>query len=137
MVNTARFSRTCGILTASSVPILEAMKVSSEVIVNLPIRTATEDAIRRVREGMHIHRALKLTGYFPPMSIHLIASGESSGRLEEMLGRVADNQDRSVTLFMDTLLSLFEPFLIVVMGGVVLFIVLAILLPIFAINQLI
>lgn len=137
IVNTARFARTLGILSSSGVDVLEAMRVSTQVISNLPIKQAVMEANTKVREGSSMHRALQQTNYFSPMSIHLIASGESSGQLEAMLSRVADNQDRAVLQLIETSLTLFEPLLILLMGAVVLFIVLAILLPIFSLDQMV
>ncbi len=136
VANTARFSRTFAILSSAGVPILEAMSISSKLITNLPIRNAVVDASNRVREGAAIHLALKQTTFFPPMSIHLIASGEASGQLENMLERAANNQDAEITRLIETTLALFEPAIILVMGAIVLFIVLAILLPIFQLDQL-
>ncbi len=136
-LNTARFARTFSILTASGVPILEAMRLSAEVMGNLPMRGAVNDASHRVREGSGIARALEQSRYFPPMTLHLIASGESSGKLEEMLERAADNQERELETVIAMVRGMFEPILILVMGGVVLVIVLAILLPIFDLNQLV
>ncbi len=135
VTNTARFSRTFAILSSAGVPVLEAMSISSKLITNLPIRAAVEEASNRVREGANIHLALKQTTYFPPMSIHLIASGEASGQLENMLERAANNQDAEITRLIETTLALFEPAIILVMGAIVLFIVLAILLPIFQLDQ--
>lgn len=135
VANTARFSRTFAILSAAGVPVLEAMKISSALITNLPIRHAVEEAVNRVREGANINLALKQTTYFPPMSLHLIASGESSGQLENMLERAANNQDNEITRLIETSLALFEPMIILLMGAIVLFIVLAVLLPIFQLNQ--
>tara|TARA_R110000868_G_scaffold8205_9_gene42886 strand:+ start:69324 stop:70547 length:1224 start_codon:yes stop_codon:yes gene_type:complete len=137
LINTARFSHTLSILTSAGVEVLEAMKVAAETTVNLPIKASLETAIRQVREGVAIHRALKETNYFPPMSIHLIASGENSGNLEPMLERTAKTQENAVESTISLSLSLFEPFVILIMGGVVLFIVLAILLPVFDLNQLV
>lgn len=135
VANTARFSRTFAILSSAGVPVLEAMSISSKLITNLPIRASVEEATSRVREGANIHLALKQTTYFPPMSIHLIASGEASGQLEGMLERAANNQDNEITRLIETTLTLFEPAIILVMGAIVLFIVLAILLPIFQLDQ--
>ncbi|HIA08510.1 MAG TPA: type II secretion system protein GspF [Chromatiaceae bacterium] len=135
--NTARFSRTLSILTASGVPILEGLKVSAQVLSNLPMRGAVIDTAIRVREGAGLSESLKQSGYFTPMTIHLIASGEASGNLEDMLDRAATNQEREVESLVSTLLGMFEPLLILIMGGVVLIIVLAILLPIFDLNQLV
>lgn len=136
-VNAARFARTLSILTASSVPILEALQVSAQVLSNHCMREAVVDATARVREGASIRSALEKTGYFPPMTLSLIASGETSGELQDMLERAAEVQERETETRIATLLGLFEPILILVMGAVVLLIVLAILLPIFELNQLV
>lgn len=136
-VETARFARTFSILVASGVPVLDGMRISAQVMTNLPMREAVEDAAKRIREGSGIHRALESCGYFPPMMINLIASGEASGNLEEMLERSASGQEREVETLIAGAMGLFEPLLIVGMGGIVLFIVTAILLPIFNMNQLI
>ena len=126
---------TFAILSQAGVPVLEAMNISSKLITNLPIRNAVLEACNRVREGANIHLALKQTTFFPPMSIHLIASGEASGQLENMLERAANNQDAEITRLIETTLALFEPAIILIMGAIVLFIVLAILLPIFQLDQ--
>ena len=133
--NTARFSRTFAILSSAGVPVLDAMSISSALITNIPIRKAVEDAANHVREGANISLSLKQTTYFQPMSIHLIASGESSGQLENMLERAANNQDADISRLIETSLALFEPAIILLMGAIVLFIVLAVLLPIFQLNQ--
>ncbi|MET0065185.1 MAG: type II secretion system inner membrane protein GspF [Candidatus Thiodiazotropha sp.] len=135
--NAARFSRTLSIMAASSVPILDAMRIASQVLTNLPMRSAVEEATLRVREGSSLYQALERTGYFPPMTLSLLASGESSGNLEGMLERSADIQEREIETLVSTIQGLFEPILILVMGGIVLVIVLAILLPIFDLNQLV
>lgn len=134
-VNTARFARTFAILSSAGIPILEAMKISSQLITNLPIREAVETATNRVREGANIYLSLKQTTYFPPMSLHLIASGEASGQLEPMLERAANNQEGDIARLIETILALFEPAIILIMGAIVLFIVLAVLLPIFQLDQ--
>lgn len=136
-INTARFTRTLSILAGSGVPILDALKISSEVIENLPMRDAVNEAAIRVREGGSISTSLATSKLFPPMMIHMIASGEAGGRLEEMLGRAANGQEREVDGLIATLLGILQPLLIIVMGAIVLTIVLAILLPIFQINELI
>ncbi len=133
--DTARFARTLSILTASGVPVLEAMNISAQLITNMPIRKAVEEAVHRVREGATIHLSLKQTSFFSPMSIHMISSGEASGQLEGMLDRVAFNQEDEITRLIEVALALFEPAIILIMGAVVLFIVLAVLLPIFNMNQ--
>ncbi len=135
-LNTARFTRTLSILTASGVPALEALRISATVIANLPMRAAVEEAAVRVREGGAIGRSLAQSKLFPPMSIHLISSGEASGELDSMLERAANHQESEMDSLLATMLSALEPLLIVLMGLVVLAIVMAILLPIFQINQL-
>jgi general secretion pathway protein F len=135
-LNTARFTRTLSILTASGVPALEALRISASVIANLPMRAAVEDAAVRVREGGAIGRSLAQSKLFPPMSVHLISSGEASGELDSMLERAANHQESEMDSLLATMLSVLEPLLIVIMGLVVLAIVMAILLPIFQINQL-
>ena len=136
-VNTARFTRTLSILAGSGVPVLEAMRISGEVVANIPMREAVDDAARRVREGTSISKSLGSSGLFPPLVVHLIASGESSGQLDMMLERAASNQERELETLIATMLGILEPLLILVMGVVVLLIVLAILLPIFDLNQLV
>jgi general secretion pathway protein F len=136
VINTARFSRTFAILSSAGVSVLEAMGIAAELITNIPIRKAVTEATERIREGANIHLALRQTRYFPPMSIHLIASGEASGQLEPMLERAANNQDNDIKQLIETSLTLFEPAIILFMGAIVLFIVLAILLPIFQLDQL-
>lgn len=135
--NTARFARTLSILANSGVPILEALTISAQVVENLPMKRAIEEAAVKVREGSSIYKALEQSGYFPPMTVYLIASGEGSGNLDEMLERAAVQQERETDTLLTTLLALFEPILILVMGGVVLMIVLSILLPIMDLNQMV
>ena len=136
-INTGRFARTFSILAASGVPVLEAMRIASQVLQNLPMRDSVIEAANRVREGGGISESLAVEGYFPPMMIHLVASGESSGNLEEMLERSADTQEREVETLLSGLMGLFEPLIIVFMGGTVLVIVLAIMMPILDMNQLV
>jgi len=135
--NTARFTRTFSILAGSGVPALEAMKISAKVLTSIPMRVAVEKAASRVREGAGIYKSLDHANCFPPMTLHLIASGEASGNLDVMLERASSAQEREVETMVATFVALFEPLLIVVMGAVVLAIVLAILLPIFNLNQLV
>lgn len=135
--NTAQFARTLSILAASGVPVLEALDIGSQVITNRPMRKAVNNAAIQVREGSTLSGALERTGYFPPMLLHLIASGESSGQLDSMLEKAAAHQERELNSLMAIFLGLFEPVVILIMGGVVLTIVLGILLPIFEMNQLV
>lgn len=136
-VNTARFARTFSILSASGVPVLDAMRIAAQVLGSLPMRAAVEQAAHRVREGSSIHHALEQSGHFPAITLQLIASGEASGQLDAMLERAAANQERELETTIAYLMGLFEPLLILAMGGIVLIIVLAILLPIFDLNQLV
>jgi general secretion pathway protein F len=135
--NTGRFMRTLGILFGSGVPILDAMRIGSQVVSNLPMRDAIEAATLRVREGAAVNRSLAESHLFPPITLHLIASGESSGRLDEMLDRAAEQQEREVETLVGALMAALGPTLILVMGGLVFGIVMAILLPIFDLNQLV
>ena len=135
--NTARFARTLSTLTASTVPVLEALRISSEVVTNLPMKGAVEDAAVRVREGAPIGRSLGASRVFPPMMIHLISSGETSGELDTMLERAAVHQERELDSILQAVVGLLGPLMILVMGGLVLVIVLAMLLPIFELNQLV
>ena len=133
--NTARFTRTFSILTASAVPVLEAMRIAGEVVTNLPMRDAVGIAAARVREGAPIGRSLAASKLFPPMTVHLISSGESSGELDSMLERSATNQERELDAMMGALVGLLGPLLIVVMGLFVMGIVFAMLMPIFEMNN--
>jgi general secretion pathway protein F len=136
-LNTGRFSRTFSILTASAVPVLEALRISAEVVTNMPMKRAVEEAALRVREGAPIGRSLAARKLFPPMMIHLISSGESSGELEKMLERAATNQEREMDGLLANMTNLLGPMMVVFMGGVVMFIVVALLLPIFQLNDLV
>ena len=133
----SRFTRTFSILTASAVPVLEAMRIAGEVVTNLPMRDAVAAAAARVREGAPIGRSLSTSKLFPPMTVHLISSGESSGELDTMLERAALNQERELDSMMGALVGLLGPLLIVVMGLFVMGIVFAMLMPIFEMNNLI
>lgn len=135
-INSARFARTFSILIASGVPAVDALKLSAPVITNMPMRAAVDDAANRVREGSSIYSALQRSKLFPPMTLHLIASGERSGNLQDMLEKAAQQQERELETLIATFMGLFEPILIVLMGGIVLMIVLSILLPIINMNDL-
>lgn len=135
--NAARFSRTFAILTASAVPVLDALRISGEVVTNLPMREAVNEAAVKVREGAAIARSIATSRLFPPMLVHLISSGESSGALDSMLERAADNQERELDGLVNTAVGILGPVMILLMGGFVFVIVLALLLPIFELNQMV
>ncbi|MCK8105130.1 type II secretion system protein GspF [Pseudoalteromonas sp. S3260] len=134
-INTARFARTLSILSSSSVPLLEGMRISGGVLVNEKIKQAVADAAERVSEGASLRASLQQTKLFPPMMLHMIASGEKSGELEQMLERAANNQDREFESMVNVSLKLLEPAMIASMAVIVLFIVMAILQPIMAMNK--
>lgn len=136
-LNTARMASTLAILAGSGVPLLISLQAAAGVVTNLPMRRALEDASKKVREGVTLSRALAASGMFPPILIHLISSGESSGKLDTMLDRAATQQEQEISNYTSVLTSLLEPVLILVMGAVVLIIVLAILMPIIEMNQMV
>jgi len=136
-VNAARFADTLGILTTAGVPLLSSLQSAAAVLTNLPMKGAVEEALRRVREGASLSSSLGAAKLFPPLVIHLIASGEATGRLDTMLARAAEAQSRELENWVRGLTALLEPLLIVAMGGIVLFIVVAILLPMFEMNTLV
>jgi general secretion pathway protein F len=133
----ARFARTLSTLLASGVPILTALGIVAHLVSNSLLRQALEEARASVQEGESLAAPLRRSGLFPALLIQLISVGERSGELEGMLSRAAEACDEEVTTALSRLTSLLEPLTILVMGGVVLFIVLAILLPIFELNQLV
>ncbi|MBL8245481.1 MAG: type II secretion system F family protein, partial [Rhodanobacteraceae bacterium] len=135
--DTARFARTLSIATAASVPLLEALRLGASTLNLLPLREAIAAAAARVREGGSLSRALAESGRFPALLTRLVGSGEKSGELEPMLDHAADLQEKQVQGALGAFVAILEPLLIVAMGGIVLFMVLAILLPIFEMNQII
>lgn len=136
-MDTARFASTLSILMASGVPLLESLRIAGQVLTNLVLRDESQAVAERVQEGSSLHRALDQSGRFPPMMVHMVASGEASGELDTMLERSATNQERELEMTLGTLMSVFEPVMVVFMGGMVLTIVLAILLPIFDLNTMV
>jgi len=136
-MDTARFASTLSILMASGVPLLEGLRIAGAVLTNRVLRDDAEAVAIAVEEGGSLHRALGASGRFPPMMVHMVASGEASGELEQMLERSATNQERELEMTMGTVSALFEPLMVVFMGGMVLTIVLAILLPIFDLNSMV
>lgn len=136
-LNTSRFARTLSICTSSAIPLLDGMKVASDVMTNTYVNKKILEAADRVREGASLRISLEKTALFPPMMLHMIASGERSGELEQMLTRAADNQDRDFESLVNMALGVFEPLLIVAMAGVVMFIVIATLMPIIELNNMV
>jgi general secretion pathway protein F len=136
-VNASRFASTLAILVGGGVPLLTALESGARVMTNTVLADAVERAIERVREGTSLARALGETHAFPPLLVHLVASGEASGKLEQMLQRASRLEAQALERRLAVFLTLLEPVMILVMGGVVLMIVLAILLPIIEINQLV
>lgn len=135
--NTARAARTLALLSASAVPLLDALAISAQVVPNLPMREALRRAAHKVREGGAFSRALADSGYFPPVAVRLIASGERSGQLERMLDEAAAHQAKELDRWLAVLTAVLGPAVILLVGAMVLFIVLAILLPIFNLNQMV
>lgn len=135
--NAARYTNTLSILTRSGMPLVEAMHIASGVVSNQWLQRALTEATQRVSEGISLHISLGKVGQMPPMLLHMVAAGEQSGTLDTMLGRVADFQQSEVERVVSALVKLFEPLMLLLMGGVVLFIVMAILLPMLSMNQLV
>ncbi|NLS14470.1 type II secretion system inner membrane protein GspF [Vibrio sp. SM6] len=135
-LNTARFARTLAICSSSAIPILEGMRVAVDVMTNQFVKKQVLAASDNVREGASLRMALDQTKLFPPMMLHMIASGEQSGELESMLTRAADNQDQSFESTVNVALGIFTPALIALMAGIVLFIVMATLMPMLEMNNL-
>ncbi len=136
-LNTARFTRTFSIMTGSGVPVLEGLRIAAAVITNIPMRESVEEAALRIREGAPIGASLAKGKQFPPLCIHLISSGEASGKLESMLAKAAGQQEREMNGLIGALLTILEPAMIIFMGVIVLAIVVALLLPIFEMNKLV
>jgi general secretion pathway protein F len=133
----ARFARTLSTLLTSGIPLLQSLDIVKNVVSNMVLSTAIEEARASIREGQSIAPPLKKSGIFPAMLIHMIAVGEKSGELEQMLSKAADAYDNEVSSAVSALTSILEPMMILIGGAVVLFIVLAILLPIFELNELV
>lgn len=137
MADSARFAGTLSVLTASGVPLLDGLRIAAAVMGNLVLRDAGEQAAVAVQEGSSLHKALDQAKYFPPMMVHMVASGEASGELETMLERVAANQERELQNTLTVVMSIFEPVMILLMAFFVLLIVISVLLPIIGMNNLV
>jgi general secretion pathway protein F len=137
MVSISRLTTTLATMLSSGVQLLEALDVSRRVMNNRVLEHAVEEARQNIREGETIAEPLKRSGHFPPLVTHMIAVGEKSGEMEEMLRRIGQIYDGEVDRVITRFTSLLEPVMIVVMGVIVLFIVVAILLPIFEMGQMV
>ncbi|MEQ3724097.1 type II secretion system inner membrane protein GspF [Alcanivorax sp.] len=134
--DSARLASTLGILGRSGVPLVDALFIAAQVVGNLAVRNAVKNAAAKVREGGSLSRALDASGYFPPMLVQMIASGEASGELDNMLTRAADYQERELSSTISTMVGLLGPIMLLVMAGVVVMIVLSVMLPIMQMNNL-
>jgi general secretion pathway protein F len=135
-LHAARMARTLGTMVASRLPLLDGLNLTASTIHNRRLRQASDQIVDAIRGGGSLSAAMRRAGVFPPLLTYLAASGEAAGRLDEMLERAADYLEREFDRFTATALSLLEPLIIVVMGGIVATIVLSILLPILQLNTL-
>ena len=135
--NASRYAATLSILTGSGVPLVDAMRIATETVTNNWLKLRLTDAVQRVSEGDSLRRALEVAGHFPPMFLHMVASGEASGELDAMLAKVADYQQQELTRQVTTLVQLFQPLMLLFMASMVLTIVMAVLVPILGMNQLV
>src|SRR5690554_6591333 len=135
--NTARFGRTLAILTSSGVPLVDAMRIASQVVLNIPIQEALTQATIKVSEGSSLNEALAETGFFPPIMLHMIASGENSGELDSMLAKTATQQETTLENTVEALVKIFEPLMLLMMGGIVATIVAAIMMPILELQKMV
>lgn len=135
--NTARYSSTLAILTSSGVPLVEAMRIASDVVNNIPIGESLTKATIEVSEGGSLNSALKSTGYFSPILIHMVASGEASGELDSMLAKTAKQQEEGLSNTISALVKTFEPVMLLTMGAIVALIVAAIMMPILELQKMI
>ncbi len=135
--NASRYASTLAILSSSGVALVDAMRIAAEVASNNWLKRRLVDAVQTVSEGGSLRTALEAAEFFPPMFLHMIASGEASGELDSMLAKVADYQQQDLTRLVTTLVQLFQPLMLLFMAGMVMMIVLAILVPILGMNQLV
>jgi general secretion pathway protein F len=135
--DSARFAATVSILVSSGVPLLDGLKIAAQVLSNWVLRDASLQVASSVQEGMSLNKALAKAEVFPPIMVHMVASGEASGEVETMLSRAAKNQERELEMALGTVMSIFEPAMILIMAALVGAIVVAILLPIIEMNNLV
>ncbi len=137
LAESSRFAGTLSLLSESGVPLLQGLRIATQVLGNTELRHACSDVTRSVQEGGSLNKALKQAGWFPPLLVQMTASGEANGTLDKQLKHCASNQERELEMTLTTVLGIFEPAIVVIMGGSIAFIMMAILLPIFELNQLV
>lgn len=135
--NASRYASTLAILSTSGVPLVDAMHIATEVVTNSWLKRRLAEAVQKVSEGSSLRAALETVEYFPPMLLHMVASGEASGELDSMLAKVADYQQKELNRLVATMVQMFQPLMLLFMAALVLMIVLAILVPILTMNQLV
>src|SRR5690554_3769422 len=135
--NTARFGSTLAILTSSGVPLVDAMRIASQVVLNIPIQEALTQATIKVSEGSSLNKALAETGFFPPIMLHMIASGENSGELDSMLAKTATQQETTLENTVEALVKIFESLMLLMMSSIVATIVAAIMMPILELQKMV
>ena len=133
--NAARYSSTLGLLVKSGVPLLEALRIASQVLSNKVIQEASSSVAVSVQEGTSLHKALDQCDQFPPLLVQMVASGVANGQLADQLIHAANNQERELNFALGTMMGLMEPVMILLMAGIVFFVVMAVMLPIFQMND--
>jgi general secretion pathway protein F len=136
-VDASRFARTLAMLGASAVPLLDALQLATQTVQNTVIRESLAHVATQVRAGAPLSQALSRNTRFPPVAVRMIASGERAGRVDSMLDEAAAQLERELDMAVSVAMAALGPVVILLVGGLVLFIVLAILLPIFEMNQLV
>ncbi|GLS27118.1 type II secretion system inner membrane protein GspF [Marinibactrum halimedae] len=137
LADSSRFAGTLSLLIHSGVPLLQALRISTQVLGNSELQSACSDVTRTVQEGGSLNKALRQVGWFPPLLVQMAASGEANGTLDHQLKHCAQNQERELEMTLATTLGIFEPLIVVFMGGAIAFIMLAILMPIFDMNKMV
>ncbi len=137
LADSSRFAGTLSLLVESGVPLLQALRIATQVLGNTELQHACSDVSRTVQEGGSMHKALKQAGWFPPLLVQMTASGEANGTLDKQLKHCATNQERELEMKLTTTMGIFEPAIVVIMGGSIGLIMMAILLPIFELNQMV
>lgn len=136
LADSSRFAGTLSLLSESGVPLLQALRIATEVLGNTELKHACRDVTRSVQEGGALNKALKQAGWFPPLLVQMTASGEANGTLDKQLKHCAQNQERELEMTLASTMGIFEPLIVVIMGGAIAFIMMAILLPIFEMNKM-